>query len=191
MRVRLNLATKPLETHRRFLAGSGLAAAVAGIVFVLLAWHVYSVRKANAEVRARNQEMRQKMLRLDSQRKELEQYFAQKDIASLHDRAAFLNSIIDARSFNWTRMFMDLERLLRGGVHVVSVEPKQVGGHVELKLTVGAANDEAKLKFLRALEESNEFSEVQVLSVHVASSNPGATITDQKVVQLTTVYSRT
>jgi type IV pilus assembly protein PilN len=189
VRVRLNLATKPLESHRRFLVGSGLAALVAGLVFVLLAWHVYTVRKANAELRARTEETRQKMLKLDEQRRELEQYFAQKDIASLHDRAAFLNSIIDARSFDWTRMFMDLERVLPGGVHVVSIEPKQAGGHVELKLTVGAANDEAELKFLRALEESSEFSEVQVQSVHIPASS-GATITDQKIVQLTTVYSR-
>jgi type IV pilus assembly protein PilN len=190
MRVRLNLATKPLEPRRRFLAGSGLAAAAAGLVFVLLAWHVYTVRKANAELRARTEETRKKMVQLESQRKELEQYFAQKDIVSLHDRAAFLNSIIDARSFNWTRMFMDLERLLPGGVHVVSIEPKQSGGHVELKLTVAATNDEAQLKFFRALEESREFSEIQVQSVRVPSSS-GTVVTDEKILLLTAVYTRT
>jgi len=190
MRVRLNLATKALETHRRFLAGSGLAAAVAGIIFVWLGWHVYTVRKVDSELRARTAKMGQEMADLQSRRKELEDYFAQKDIASLHERAAFLNSIIDARSFNWTRMFMDLERVLPGGVHVVSVEPKQSEGHVELKLTVGATSEEAKLKFIHALEESREFSEVRVENDHkpAASSNPTG---DVRVVQLTTWYSRT
>jgi type IV pilus assembly protein PilN len=190
MKVRLNLATKALETHRRFLAGAGLTAAIAGLAFLGLGWHVYSARKLDAEQRARTQSMRQDMAKLETQRKELERYFSQKEIAELHDRAAFINTILDARSFNWTLMFMDLERILPGGVRVISIEPKQVGGHVEVKLTVGAVSDEAELKFEHALEESKEFTEVQIQNIHKPNSTSN-TGDDQKVVQLTTVYSRT
>jgi type IV pilus assembly protein PilN len=189
MKVRLNLATKRLETHRRFLAGAGLTAVIATLAFLGLGWHVYSARKINAEQRARTESMKQEMDRLQAQRKELERYFNKKDIAELHDRAAFINAFLDARSFNWTLMFMDLERLLPGGVRVISIEPKQVAGHVEVKLTVGAASEETGLKFIKALEESKEFSEVRVGTVrsNAAANNNG----DVKVVQLTTVYSRT
>jgi NADH-quinone oxidoreductase subunit L len=38
MKVHLNLATKPLETHRRFLAGSGFVAVVASLALVWLGW---------------------------------------------------------------------------------------------------------------------------------------------------------
>src|SRR5713226_5597460 len=169
MRVRLNLATKALETHRRFLAGAGLTAVIAVLACLGLGWHVYSSRKADAELRARTERTRQEMARLEEQRKELERYFGQKDIANLHDRAAFINTILDARSFNWTLMFMDLEHLLPDGVRVISIEPKQVPGHVEVKLSVGVTSDEAELKFERALEESKEFTEVQVQSVHPAN----------------------
>ena len=189
MRVRLNVATKALETHRRFLAGSGLIAVVAGLVFLGLGWHVYSVRRVDAELRARVEKTRQEMTKLEEQRRELERYFGQKDIATLHDRAAFINGIIDARSFNWTQMFMDLERILPGGVHVVSIEPKQAKGHVEVKLVVGATSDETKLKFLRALEESKEFTEVQIQGDY-APGQGGNQSGDQRVIQLTTVYSR-
>ena len=151
MKVRLNLATKALETHRRFFAASGLIAVVTALVFLLLGWHVHSVRKADAELRVRAEKMRQERARLEVQRKDLEQFFGQKGIANLHDRASFINGFLDARSFNWTQMFMDLERVLPGGVRVVSIEPKQVKGRVEVKLTIGAATDEAKLKFLRAI----------------------------------------
>jgi len=189
MRVRLNLATKALVTHRRFLAGAGLTAVVAGLMFLGLGWHVYSARKVDYELRARSEKMRQEMVKLEAQRKDLEHYFSQKDIANLHDRAAFINTILDARSFNWTLMFMDLEHILPDGVRVISIEPKQVAGHVEVKLTVGATGDEAELKFERALEESKEFTEVQVQNVH--TPNPtGNQSGEQKVVQLTTVYSR-
>jgi type IV pilus assembly protein PilN len=187
MRVRLNLATKPLESHRRFLAGAGLAAFAAAIVFVALSWHVYGVRKADTELRARTDKARQDLARYEAQRRDLERFFAQKDIASLHDRAAFLNAIIDARSFNWTRMFMDVEAILPAGVRVISIEPKQSAGHAELKLTVGASSDEAKLKFLHALERSKEFSDVQ--EQRETTPNPGAnTAGDQKIVQLTASY---
>ena len=121
---------------------------------------------------------------------QLDRYFAQKDIAELHDRAAFINGILDARSFNWTQMFMDLERVLPGGVHVLSIEPKQAKGHVELKLSVGASSDETKLNFLRALEGSKDFTEVQVQTEHAPPSQTGNTSGDQKVIQLTTVYLR-
>lgn len=189
MRVRLNVATRPLETHRRFLAAAGLALFVAGFVFIALGAHVYSVRKVDAELRARTGKTREEMARLLEQRRELEQFFGLKETAELHDRASFINGIIDARSFNWTRMFMDLERILPGGVRVISIEPKQVQGRVQVKLSVGTSSDEAKLKFLRALEDSKEFTDIELQNEH-APSQTGAQRGDQKVIQLTAVYSR-
>jgi type IV pilus assembly protein PilN len=189
MKVRLNVATKVLQTHRRFLLGSGITAIVAALVFVGLGWHVYTARKANAELRARTEAARREMDSLQKQRVDLETYFQKKDIAELNGRATFINGILVARGFNWTQMFMDLEQILPGGVRIISIEPKQVESHVEVKLTFGASNDEAELKFLHALEDSKEFKEVRVQSFH--TPNPTGNLSgDIKVVQLTTVYSR-
>jgi type IV pilus assembly protein PilN len=184
MRVRLNLATKAQETHRRFMVLAGLVAAVAGVVFLALGLHVYSIRNVDARLRAQSEASSRKIAELQAERADLERFFAQPENAKLHDRAAFLNSLIDGRSFNWTQMFMDLERILPGGVRVVSIEPKQAKGHVEVKLTIGASSDDAKLKFLRALEESHEFSEIQ-LDTDMPAKNG-----NQRVVALTAVYSR-
>jgi len=184
MKVRLNLATKAQETHRRFMVGAGLVAAVAGIVFLALGWHVYSIRNVDARLRAQSEITSRRIGELQAERADLERFFAQPENAKLHDRAAFLNSLIDGRSFNWTQMFMDLERILPGGVKVVSIEPKQARGRVEVKLTIGASSDDAKLKFLRALEESQQFSEIAL-----DSEVPGKT-GNQRVVALTAVYTR-
>jgi type IV pilus assembly protein PilN len=188
MKVRLNLATKPLETHRRFLAGAGLIATVAGIAFLFLAWHVYVVRKADAELRARTEKTRQELIRYQQERSDLERFFDRRDNAMLHDRAAFLNTILDARSFNWTQMFMDLEKVLPGGVRVVSIEPVQKNGRIEVRLSVGATSDEAKLKFLRALEESSAFTRVELVSEHVPNQTTNG---DRVIIDLTVIYSRT
>lgn len=184
MKVRLNLATKAQETHRRFMVVAGLVAAIAGIVFLALGWHVYSIRNVDARLRAQSELTSRRIAELQAQRADLERFFAQPENARLHDRAAFLNSLIDGRSFNWTQMFMDLERILPGGVRVVSIEPKQSKGHVEVKLTVGASSDDAKLKFLRALEESHQFSDIQ-LDTDMPAKNG-----TQRVVALTAIYSR-
>ena len=189
MRARLNLATKPLESQRRFLAGAGLSAFLAAVLFVALGWHVYSVRKAATEVRARSEKIREQYARYEEERNNLKRFFDQKSIKGLSDRAAFINGIIAVRSFNWTQMFMDLEHILPGGAHIISIEPKQSSGHVELNLTFGAANDEVKLKFLRALETSKQFSDVK--EQNEAKATPGSNSSDMWVVHLSTFYSGT
>jgi len=85
-------------------------------------------------------------------------------------------------------MFMDLEKVLPGGVRVVSIEPVQKNGRIEVRLSVGATSDEAKLKFIRALEESSAFTHVELVSEHVPNQ---ATSGDRVIVELTVIYSRT
>ena len=188
MKVRLNLATKPLETHRRFIAGSTLVGLVAAIAFLSLGWHVYRARKANAEMRAKSARILHQVAELQQQRAALERFFTLDENARLHDRAAFINSLIDARSFNWTLMFMDLEKVLPPGVRVVSIEPKQEKGRIEVKLMIGATSDDAKLKFIKALEDSKTFSQIQVIGWHAPTPGAGG---DQIIVELSAEYSRT
>ena len=51
-------------------------------------------------------------------------------------------------------MFMDLEKILPTGVRLVSIEPAHEKGPGQGQAAVGAISDEAKLKFIRALENS-------------------------------------
>lgn len=188
MRVRLNLATKPLEAHRKLMAGSGLVGLIAAIVFLSLGWHVYLARKANAEMRAKSAKILQQVAELEQQHAALERFFTLDENAKLHDRAAFINSLIDARSFNWTLMFMDLERVLPAGVRVVSIDPKQEKGHIEVKLIIGATGDEAKLKLIKALEDSKTFTHIELIrEQHPTLGTSG----DHIVVELKAEYLRT
>lgn len=187
MRVRLNLATKALETHRRFMVAAGVLALMGGIAFLILGWHAYSARKADSEFRSQSEDVRQRLAASAVERDDLERFFKQPENDRLHDRSLFLNSIIDARSFNWTLMFMDLERIMPGGVRIISIQPQQVKGRVQLKLRVGATSEEAKLKFIRALETSKEFSGVELVSEKTSSAENQA---DREVIELNVVYSR-
>jgi len=187
MLVRFNLATEPLETHRRFLLLSWVVGTVAALLFVALGDHVYQVRKADATYRIQREKGDREIERLNGKRRELDDFFSRRENAQLHDRAAFVNSIIDARSFNWTRMFLDLEKVLPGGVRVMDIAPSQVNGQAAVKLTVGAVSDEAKMEFLKALEESGVFSHLELTTVRAPEQQGTG---DKLVLELTVVYSR-
>ena len=187
MNVRLNLATKPLESQRRFYASAGLVAFLGSVLFLILGWHVYSELRAQENLRRKEQDNDRVAAHLNARRKDLDDFFGRPENAKLKDRVAFLNGFIDESSFNWTRMFMDLEKTLPVGVHVVSIQPKLDKGRMSVHLTVGAVSDEAKIKFLRAMESSPAFSNVTLLNVHTG----GAGNSDQAVMELNAVYSRT
>lgn len=190
MKVRLNLATNPLQTHRKFLAASGMIGAAAFLVVLGLGWHVYSVRKANAAVRAQADQVRQEMAALIVQRDELERFFKEEQNARLSDRSTFLNSLIDEQSLNWTQMFMDLEKILPTGVRLLSIEPVHENGMVRVRLNVGAINDEAKLRFMRALENSPAFKDVREHGETITEPQPGTNDLDHLQVQLTVMYTK-
>jgi hypothetical protein len=187
MDVRFNLATEPLETHRRFLVLSWAVGAVAVLLFAALSYHVYGVRKTDASYRVLREKSDRDIERLSGQRQELDAFFTRPENAELHDRAAFVNSIIDARSFNWTRMFVDLEKVLPDGVRVMNIEPSQVNGQAAVKLIVGAVSEEAKVGFLKALEGSDVFSHLELITVRPPNQEGTG---DKVVLELTVIYSR-
>jgi type IV pilus assembly protein PilN len=185
MIIRLNLSTKPLETHRSFLAGAALIAFIAIGALIPLSWHVYKVRESDAQMREAAEKTRREFLLYQQQRSQLEQFFTRRENAQLSERAAFINSILDARSFNWTQMFMDLEKIMPPGVRVVSIDPVQKNGGIEVKMNVGAVSDEAMLKFLRSLGESKAFTHVTPASERAPAQ---AASVDRVIMELTVIY---
>ena len=151
----------------------------------LLSWNVYSVRRANTAIRLEQARMESDMQTLRRQRTELEAFFNRPETIQRRDLSAFLNGLIAQRAFPWTQIFMDLERSLPDGVRVVSIEPRLAEDHLELRLTIGAKTDEGKLKFLKSLEDSRAFSDIQVLG----ENRTGRSGEDQVMMNLNARYS--
>jgi len=164
MRIRLNLATSPLENDHRFVFGAAIIATIGVVALVGLSWKAYNVRRADDARRAEVAEIQNEISTLSARRQSLEAFFNTTNILEVRDRSDFLNGLINERSFPWTRIFMDFESILPEGVRIVNINPKLVAGHIELHMNVGAMSDEAKLKFLRALENSKSFSHVALSS---------------------------
>jgi type IV pilus assembly protein PilN len=186
MKVRLNLATSPLESNRRFTVGALAMGVLASLALLLLSWRAYSVWSGDKVFRTRQAAVEDQIALLQQQRQTLASFFDQPETVKRRQRAAYLNALIQQRAFPWIKIFMDLERLLPEGVRVVSIEPKLVGDNLELKFAVGALTDEAKLKFLKALEKSPEFSHIQLLD---ESGTNRTDQTDRVVLNLLAQYS--
>jgi type IV pilus assembly protein PilN len=164
MKVRLNLSTSPLESNRRFALAATVIGTIAVVVLLVLSYRTYSVWRSDKALRARQDALELQIAKLQQQRQELSQFFENAQTVQRRQRAAYLNSLIQQRAFPWIKIFMDLERILPEGVRVVSIEPKLEGDTLQLTFLVGALSDDSKLKFLKALEKSPEFSHIELLS---------------------------
>lgn len=186
MRIRLNLATSPLENDHRFVFGAAIIAAVGVIALMGLSWKAYNTHAANQARRAEIASIQNEVNSLNERRQNLESFFNNTNILEVRDRSAYLNGLIQERSFPWTRIFMDFEAILPEGVRIVNINPKLVAGHIELHMNVGAVSDDAKLKFLRALEKSKSFSHIALTS-ETRPQRP--TDTDHVYMDLTAWYA--
>lgn len=73
------------------------------------------------------------------------------------ERSRFLNAVFAQKSFSWTAVMMDLERVLPTGVQVTSIDPTiSKEGEVSLRLRVSGDRDRA-VQLVRNLETSQRF----------------------------------
>jgi hypothetical protein len=188
MKLQLNLATSPQENNRPFFIGALLVGTLGIVVFLMLARAAYDSWRASRDLRAEISRL-ENQIRTDRQhRQALATYFHSAAAQNILDRSAFLNSLIDERSFPWTKIFTDLEETLPPGVRVVSISPKLVSGRAEVTLEVGADGDASKIKFLEAIEKSSVFSGM-VVKDEKRVEQPG--VPDKVVLNLTVWYSTT
>jgi hypothetical protein len=188
MRLQLNLATAPQPNNRPFLAFSAVLGTVGILALAVLSFAAFNSWHANRELHA-DMSRWEASIRTDQQRqRDLATDFRGQAAQQVLERSAFLNSLIDERSFPWTKIFMDLEETLPPGVRVVSISPRLVNGRAEVTLEVGATNDEGKIQFLQAIEKSKMFSGMVVTSERRSDA---PTSPDKIVLNLTVWYSTT
>jgi hypothetical protein len=164
MNLQLNLSTAPQPNNRPFIAYSALLGIVGVIALAILSFAAFRSWRANHDLHA-DMSRWSNSIEADQQRQRaLATEFRTPGDQQVLGRSAFLNSLIDERSFPWTKVFMDLENTLPPGVRVVSIEPRLVNGRAEVALEVGAVNDDGKIAFLTAIEKSKAFSGLVVTS---------------------------
>jgi hypothetical protein len=163
MKLNLNLATSPLENNRRFIAGAGLAGLLALIFLIVLSHQTYTTWRANSAIRADISRVEKEIQLEAEQQANLARRFEMPESKTVLDRSNFLNSLIEARTFPWPKIFEDLEKTLPPGVRVINIAPRLEGGRAAIKITVGAMDDASKVEFLQKIESSKAFNGIRVI----------------------------
>jgi Tfp pilus assembly protein PilN len=158
MRIDINLASQKYQDAREFytLWGGALALVIlitAGLGF--LAWSNY---KTTARDTRHIRELRDKIARLDEQRAQAEAVLNRPENKDVRDQSQFWNDVIDSKSFSWTQLFSDLEKIMPARAYVMSVQPKVTPEkRLQLKLVlVGEKFDDAN-DLLSKMEHSERF----------------------------------
>jgi hypothetical protein len=185
MQLRLNLSTAPRENNRPFLAGATVLGTIGLLALLILSHAAFQSWRANRDVRVRIAALEQQIQADERKQRALEEYFRSPQAQQVLDRAGFLNSLIDERSFPWTKVFADLGETLPAGVRVISLTPKLDHGRALVKLTVSALSDDSKVKFLETIERSKDFSDIRVQAEHREQSS------NEILVDLTAWYATT
>jgi len=157
MRIAINLATHPFVELRPLFARLRLAMAALALTAVALGTglHILSAR-ARAD-QAQMDALKAQTLNVQIERQTNETRMREPQNQAILNRAIFLNALFARKSFSWTAVMMDLERVLPAGVQVTSIEPSITAeGDVNIHLRVTGQRDLA-VDLVRNLEHSQRF----------------------------------
>jgi type IV pilus assembly protein PilN len=157
MRISVNLATRPFVELRPLFARLRLAM----LALILLALGLgFALRSLNAKARASQAQMddlKAKTLQFQQERQRNEARMHQPQNMAVLERSQFLNAVFAQKSFSWTAVMMDLEKVLPAGVQVTSIEPAiSKEGDVSIRLRVSGEREKA-IELIRNLESSQRF----------------------------------
>ena len=191
MKTHFNLAASPLENNRRFIAGAFAVGIVAVAALVFLSVHAVEARRTNRVMRGDIGRLENQIRASQREQERLRSAFKDPKTVETMNRSQFLNNLIEQRTFPWTKMFADLEKILPPGVRVVSISPQMdKKGRVKVMLVISAMNDEQKMKFLRSMVSSSAFSDMQVTQEsrpqQVSTGSAGAVLLTLEVHYATT-----
>jgi type IV pilus assembly protein PilN len=157
MRIAINLATKPFVELRPLFARLRLTMAALALAAIALGAGLHML---NARARADEEQMdslKAQTLAALTERQTNEARMRQPQNRSVLDRSQFLNDLFARKSFSWTAVMMDLERVLPGGVQVTSIVPAITAERdVNIRLRV-TGQRELAVDLVRNLERSQRF----------------------------------
>ena len=181
MRIGINLASRPYQDEGRFyrLWGAALALTILITALMIIAGvrHYVSSRKDWASARATEE----RLVNLRKEEAQAQQILAEPRNRGTRDSSQFLNNAILRKSFCWTRLMEDMEKVMPPGLRVVSITPTvdQHSGFV-LRLQVQGEKRESTIELLRNMEKSQHFRSSELIGESLIAANRGAAATGVK-----------
>jgi type IV pilus assembly protein PilN len=174
MRLNINLASQPYEDARQFWTRWGTGVAAASILtLALLAITITGWRAARHD-HAKIADLKADLAQRDRIRQQAENFLNLPANRITRDQSQFLNQLIERKSFSWTRVLEDLEKVMPARVHVVSINPElDDDNQLKLKMAVGGDSRERVIDLARRMEESRHFAQTYIQDEHYGNTGTG------------------
>jgi type IV pilus assembly protein PilN len=163
MRLDINLASQPYEDARQFWSRWGTALVVASILSLMLVvttvtgW--YNARRDHHQIA----ELRAQIAQRDQKRQEAEEFLSRAENRTTRDQSQFINQLIERKSFSWTRVLEDLEKVMPTHVHLVSIHPElDDDNQLAIKMVVAGDSRERAIELARRMEDSRRFTRTYI-----------------------------
>jgi len=158
--LRTNLATRPFYNERAAHVVIGLAAAVVLAVTVLNLMRIVSLSKHNTELSSRAGSDQAEARRLTAEAAKIRATMNKEELERVVGAAEEANTLIDQRTFSWTRFFNQIESTLPPDVMLSSVRPAVRNGVTHVTMSVLGRGAEPIDEFMERLEATGAFEEV-------------------------------
>jgi type IV pilus assembly protein PilN len=171
IKIKVNLASRPFVNNRKFyLVSAALILVLLGISY----WNLTRYRTIHARRSEVNQILAGHRARFESLGQEQEKLLARlqtPETAEFLDRLTHINQLIQRRTFSWTVLLNDLERLAPANLQVVSVKPQISNRGIVIEIVANGRSGADNIQFVSNLESSGKFYDVSPLYEDV-SKNP-------------------
>jgi type IV pilus assembly protein PilN len=175
MRISVNLATHPFVELRPLFARLRLAMGALAVLAVGLAigLHFLSAQAKVAEAQMDGLQAQTQAFQMERQSNENRMHQPQN--RAVLSRSQFLNDLFKRKSFSWTAVMMDLERVLPTGVQVTSIDPETAPeGDVNIRLRVNTLDRDRAVDLVRNLERSQRFLAPRLSNETAQKQEPGS-----------------
>jgi type IV pilus assembly protein PilN len=174
MRLDINLASQPYEDARQFWLRWGTALAAVSILTLALVATTISGWYAARRDHARIAELKAGIAQRDLKRQQAEQFLNRPENRSTRDQSQFLNELIERKSFSWTRVLEDLEKVMPARVHLVSIHPElDEDNQLKLKMSIAGDSRDRALELARRMEDSRRFAQTYIENENFSPSTNG------------------
>jgi hypothetical protein len=174
MRVNVNLASQKYEDVRQFYVRWGAVIAVLAILAVLLTTLSYLKYSRSTASARETKDLQQKIAELEKQRDQLAAVENRPENLDVTQRKKFWNTQIARRSFSWTQLLNDMQRIMPRRAFLDSVQPELTpDNRFKLKLTVTGEKSEDPRELMVRMEDSTRFHATRQMSETPEKERPG------------------
>lgn len=178
MRFDINLASQPYIDARQFYSRWMLILGGAALLLLLLLGLLFARRTQLRDLDAQIRDTREKLTKVEQERATGQSILERPENSATRAQAQFLNQLFLRKSFRWTQILAELERLDPPHVQVQTIHPQlRNNGALEIQFVIAAPQRDQAIEFVRRLEGSRFFSAPRLTSESAKAENGVANTT--------------